>query len=74
MFQSRNIEGEMLPPTRAALLPHIIRVNYIAMRDKSYVTQSTDLLVIEANGWPGFIFVKNTYGSINPSNTKEMGH
>jgi len=27
---------EMLPATRGALLPHIIRANYIAVRDKSY--------------------------------------
>ena len=32
MFRSRNLEGEMLPPTRAALLPHITRVNYISMQ------------------------------------------
>ena len=28
--------GEMLPPTRSALLPHFV-ANYIAMRDKSYL-------------------------------------
>ena len=35
LFRSKNLEGEMLPPTRAALLPHINRANYMAMRDKS---------------------------------------
>ena len=37
LFRSKNLEGEMLPPTRAALLPHILRANYITMRDKSYM-------------------------------------
>ncbi len=41
----------MLPLTRAALLPHIIRSNYIAMRDKSYVTICPKLPAIEENGW-----------------------
>ena len=31
LFCSKNFEGEMLPPTRAALLPHINRANYMAM-------------------------------------------
>ena len=37
-FRTRNLEGESLPPTRATLLSHITRANYIAMRDKSYTT------------------------------------
>ena len=32
LFRSRNLEGEMLPPTRASLLPHITRANFMAMR------------------------------------------
>lgn len=51
LFCSKNLEGEMLPPTRAALLPHITRANYIAMRDKSYTTNCPTLLPIEDNGW-----------------------
>jgi len=51
LFRSKNLEGEMLPPTRAALLPHITRANYIAMRDKSYVTRCPDLPAIQQNGW-----------------------
>ncbi len=51
LFQSKNLEGEMLPPTRAALLPHIIRANYITMRDKSYKTNCPNLPRIEENGW-----------------------
>ena len=51
MFLSKNMEGEMLPPTRGALLPHIARANYIAMRDKSYVNKFPDLPDIEQSGW-----------------------
>ena len=36
LFRSKNLEGEMLPPTSAALLPHITQANYMTMRDKSY--------------------------------------
>ena len=35
LFRTRNLEGEMLPPTRGSLLPHIIHVNYVSLRDKS---------------------------------------
>ena len=51
LFRSKNLEGEMLPPTRAALLPHIACVNYISMRDKSYTTTCPNLPPIEDNGW-----------------------
>ena len=51
LFRSKNLEGEMLPPTRAALLPHITRANYIAMRDKSYPMNCPTLPPIEENGW-----------------------
>ena len=51
LFRSKNLEGEMLPPTRATLLPHICRANYITMRDKSYQTSCPELPPIEANGW-----------------------
>ena len=51
LFRSKNLEGEMLPPTRAALIPHITRANYIAMRDKSYNTKCPALPPVEQNGW-----------------------
>ena len=51
LFRSKNLEGEVLPPTRAALLPHIIRANYITMRDKSYLDNCPALPPIEENGW-----------------------
>jgi len=49
LFRSKNLEGEMLPPTRATLLPHIPRVNYITLRDKSYQTNCPELPPIEGN-------------------------
>ena len=51
MFRSKNLEGEMLPPTRAAVLPHIMRANYIAMRDKAYISNFPALPPIDENGW-----------------------
>ncbi len=50
LFRSKNLEGEMLPPTRAALLPHILRANYITLRDKSYKVNCPELPPIEDNG------------------------
>ena len=51
MLRSNNLEGEMLPPTCAALLPHITRANNIAIRDKSYTTNCLALPPNEENGW-----------------------
>jgi len=38
MVHSKNLQGEMVPPTHAALPPHITRANYFAMRDKLHTT------------------------------------
>ena len=40
----------MLPYTRAALMLHIVRTSYIAMRDKSNVTCRPNLLPIDQSG------------------------
>ena len=50
LFRSRNLEAEMLPPTRGTLLPHIMRTNFVSMRDKSYVTPMPILPKLELNG------------------------
>ena len=50
LFRSKNLEGEMLPPTRAALLPHVLHANYVAMRHKAYLTNFLELPLIEVNG------------------------
>ena len=51
LFRSRNLEGEMLPPTRASLLPRITLANFMAMHEKSYTTSGRDLPSIKENGW-----------------------
>lgn len=51
MFRTKNLEGEMLPPTRASLLPHILRSNYISSKDKSYKETRPTLPPKERNGW-----------------------
>ena len=51
LFRSRNLEAEKLPPTRATLMPHILRTNFVAMRDKSYKTSNPCLPPMEENGW-----------------------
>lgn len=51
LFRSRNLEGEKLPPTRATLMPHILRTNFVAMRDKSYTIPHPYLPPLEDNGW-----------------------
>ena len=51
LFRTRNLEGELLPPTRGALLPHLTRVNCVCMRDKSYPSLSPSLPPLTENGW-----------------------
>ena len=51
MFSSRNLEGELLPPTKATLFQHIKRANFVAMRDKSYSVSKPHLPSMERNGW-----------------------
>ena len=50
-FRTRNLECESLPPTRATLLSHITRANYIAMRNKSYTTHCPVLPPIDKSRW-----------------------
>ena len=51
MFRSRNLQGELLPPTLATLFPHILRTNYVCTRDKSYLYSKPTLPKLEENGW-----------------------
>ena len=41
----------MLPPTRTTLMPHIMRTNFVCMRDKSYVSPKPNLPSLQNNGW-----------------------
>ena len=51
LFRKKNLEGDNLPPTCGTLLPHIVRANYMSMRDKSYTTVIPKLPPLEQNGW-----------------------
>ena len=51
LFRSRNLEVEMLSPTRASLLAQITRANFMTMRDKSHTTSCPDFPPIKENGW-----------------------
>ena len=51
LFRKKNLEVEKLPPTRGTLLPHIVRDNYMSMRDKSYISVMPKLPQLEQNGW-----------------------
>ena len=51
IFRSKNLEGEMLPPTGATLMPHIMRENHMVMREKSYITSCPSLPPVEQSGW-----------------------
>ena len=51
LFRSKNMVSEMLPPTRATLLPHIQRTNFVCMVNKAYVTTHPQLPSLEDCGW-----------------------
>ncbi len=51
LFRARNLESEMLPPTRSTLIPHIQRANYAVMRDKGYTSPQLSLPRLRGNGW-----------------------
>ena len=50
LFRKKNLEGEKLLPTRGTLQPHIVRTNYMSMRDKSYISVMAKLPPLEQNG------------------------
>ena len=58
----KNLEGENLPPTLPALLPHLMRANFMAMRDTSYTLNCPIVPPLEENGWTviesGYIHVR----------------
>ena len=41
----------MLPPTRSALLPRLLRTNCVAMKVNTYYTSHHALTPLEGNGW-----------------------
>ena len=51
LFKTKNLESENLPPTRATLLPHIQRTNYVCRIHKSYDTTHPILPALTESGW-----------------------
>ena len=51
LFRTKNLEGEKLPPTLSAFFLHIIRTNFVCMRDKSYGVAHPSLPSLIACGW-----------------------
>ena len=51
MYRLKNFEGEKLPPTPATFFPHMMRVNFVSKRDKSYVQCHPNLPPLNLSGW-----------------------
>ena len=51
LFRSKNLEAEKLPPTLGTFFPHVLRCNYVSMRDKSYTTAHPNLPSLDVSGW-----------------------
>ena len=51
LFRSKLKEAESLPPSHGAFLPHILRSDYVTMRDKSYTVIKPTLPPMEKCGW-----------------------
>ena len=51
LFKTRNLESEMLPPTRSTLLPHIQRTSCVCSMNKAYVTTHPPEHPMEEHGW-----------------------
>ena len=51
LFTSKLSEAETLPPSLGAFLPHILRSDYVTMRDKSYTVIRPKLPPLDKCGW-----------------------
>ena len=51
MFRTKNLEGEKLPPTLPTFFLHILRCNFVTMRDKSYTNAHPTLPPLTETGW-----------------------
>ena len=51
LFTSKLKEAESLPPSYGAFLPHILRSDYVTLRDKSYTMIKPTLPPMEKCGW-----------------------
>ena len=51
LFRTKNLESELLPPTRATLLPHIQRTNYLYLVWRSFSSTHPDIPALTDCGW-----------------------
>ena len=51
LFRSKNLGSEKLPPTLPAFFLHILRSNFVSMRDKSYTSAHPNLPSLDVSGW-----------------------
>ena len=51
LFRTKNLEGEKLPPTLPTFFLHILRCNFVTMRDKSYTNAHPTLPPLTETGW-----------------------
>ena len=51
LFRTKNLESELLPPTRATLLSHIRKTNYLCLVGRSYSSTHPDLPALTDCGW-----------------------
>ena len=51
LFRTKLREGETLPPSKGAYIPHLMRANFVSMCDKSYTEYCPQLPEIKVSGW-----------------------
>ena len=51
LYSTKNSEHENLPPTRAALLPQLQRINHVCFIERSYDTPHPNPPPVTENGW-----------------------
>ena len=51
LLRSKILEGEMLPHSQAAMLPHLMKANCMVRRDKTNLIRCQNLPPVERNGW-----------------------
>ena len=51
LFRTKNLESELLPPTRATLLPHIQRTHYLCLVGRSFSSTHPDIPALTDCGW-----------------------
>ena len=67
LYRLKNFEGEKLPPTLATFYPHMMIVNFVSKRNKSYLQCHPNLLPLNRSGWKthdeAYLPIKSRVGS-----------